>query len=203
MFWGCYSVSSNVLRFKTLNSLAAPGTSAAGQGVRTTEEEAELQKLSNALFVGFAVVGYHLPDRTPSAQVLSYHPGMPEKPMPQSMRAGQIQWWGVPNFFTRLLVGIDGRILGDIQNSGKWTGTTEELAQLAQAYSLIPQGILPIRDAVDYVHSCIYSTIKAIKFSGVPQVCGGPIEIAVITSDRKFRWVRHKPWDAAIVDGAI
>ena len=58
-----------------------------------------------------------------------------------------------------------------------------------------------MRDAIDYVHSAIYCTIKAVKFSTMAQVCGGPIEIAVITSDRLFRWVRHKPWHAAIVDG--
>jgi hypothetical protein len=31
--------------------------------------------------------------------------------------------------------------------------------------------------------------------------CGGPIEIAVITTDRRFRWVRHKDWDVAIAEG--
>jgi hypothetical protein len=30
------------------------------------------------------------------------------------------------------------------------------------------------------------------------KTCGGPIEVAVITSDREFRWVRHKGWDVAI-----
>jgi hypothetical protein len=60
--------------------------------------------------------------------------------------------------------------------------------------------MLPIRDAIDFVHSSIYSTIKALKFSQFPQVCGGPIEIAVITSDRPFRWVRHKRFDAAITE---
>lgn len=60
-----------------------------------------------------------------------------------------------------------------------------------------------MRDAVDYVHSCIYCTIKAMKFSNLSQVCGGPIEVAVITADRRFRWVRHKSWDAAIADGAM
>ena len=42
---------------------------------------------------------------------------------------------------------------------------------------------------------------KAMKFSDLPQICGGPIEIAVITSDRRFRWVKHKTWDAAIMEG--
>lgn len=53
---------------------------------------------------------------------------------------------------------------------------------------------LPIREAIDFVHACIASTIKAMKFSSLAQICGGPIEIAVITSDRRFRWVRHKKW---------
>lgn len=72
---------------------------------------------------------------------------------------------------------------------------------LIEAHGLQPRAKLPMRDAIDYVHSAIYCTIKAMKFSMGPQVCGGPIEIGVITSDRRFRWVRHKPWDAAIEDG--
>ncbi len=60
---------------------------------------------------------------------------------------------------------------------------------------------LPIRDAIDFVHACIQSTIKAHKFSNLSQICGGPIEIAVIRTDRRFRWVRHKNWDAAIMEG--
>lgn len=55
-----------------------------------------------------------------------------------------------------------------------------------------------LRDAIDFAHACIYSTIKGMKFSNFFQVCGGPIELAVISTDRKFRWVRHKAWDAAI-----
>ena len=55
---------------------------------------------------------------------------------------------------------------------------------------------------IDFVHACIASTIKAMKFSNLAQICGGPIEIAVITTDRRFRWVRHKEWDAAISEGA-
>jgi hypothetical protein len=36
------------------------------------------------------------------------------------------------------------------------------------------------------------STIKAMKFSNFPQTCGGPIEIAVISSDRRFRWCQRR-----------
>ncbi len=46
-------------------------------------------------------------------------------------------------------------------------------------------------------------TIKTMKFSHMAPVCGGPVEIAVVTTDRKFRWVRHKKFDAAIGEGGL
>ncbi|HVC94682.1 MAG TPA: hypothetical protein VND64_13365 [Pirellulales bacterium] len=36
-----------------------------------------------------------------------------------------------------------------------------------------------------------------MKFSQFRPYCGGPIEIGVISSDRKFRWVTHKEFDIA------
>ena len=111
-------------------------------------------------------------------------------------------FWGAPNMIKRLLFGADENLLPNIMTSGKWTGTPQELKQLIDQFSL-NHPILPIRDAIDFVYTCIYSTIKAMKFSNFSQICGGPIEIAVITTDRKFRWVRHKQWDAAITEGAI
>jgi 20S proteasome alpha/beta subunit len=100
----------------------------------------------------------------------------------------------------RLIHGFDFGLRQSILNSGKWTGTQQELDEiLFQQFLAHPT--LPVREAIDFVHSCIYSTIKALKFSNFSQICGGPIEIGVITTDRKFRWVRHKRWDAAIAEG--
>jgi len=87
-------------------------------------------------------------------------------------------------------------------SSGKWNGSRVDLDAIIAKFAL-QHAILPIRDAIDFVHSCIHSTIKALKFSQLSQSCGGPIEIAVITMDRTFRWVRHKQFDAAIMDGAL
>jgi hypothetical protein len=89
---------------------------------------------------------------------------------------------------------------GAIVNSGKWRGTDAELQAILEKFAF-GHALLPVRDAIDFVHACIYSTIKGLKFSNFPQICGGPIEIAVITTDRRFRWVRHKNWDAAITEG--
>ena len=58
------------------------------------------------------------------------------------------------------------------------------------------RSVLP--EAIDWVHTVIYTTIKAMKFSHYVPICGGPIEIALISSDRKFRWVRHKRFDEAL-----
>ncbi len=63
--------------------------------------------------------------------------------------------------------------------------------------------LLPIREAIDWVHASIYTTFKTMKFSHMAPVCGGAIEIAVATTDRKFRWVRHKEFDAAIGEGGL
>jgi len=40
--------------------------------------------------------------------------------------------------------------------------------------------------------------MEAMKSAHLAPVCGGPIEIAVITTDRPFRWVRHKLLGEAI-----
>jgi hypothetical protein len=100
----------------------------------------------------------------------------------------------------RLTGGFDRAIRDSIVASPFWTGTEGDYNALMLQHAL-QHDSLPIRDAVDFVHTCIHSTIKSLKFSRYSQTCGGPIEIAVITSDRNFRWVLHKDWDAAITEG--
>jgi hypothetical protein len=98
------------------------------------------------------------------------------------------------------MFGCDDELKATLIKSGKWTGTPAELDALLQQHHLLTP-LLPIRDALDFVHGCIASTIKALKFSAFAQTCGGPIELAVITTDRHFRWVRQ--WDAAINEGNL
>jgi hypothetical protein len=121
-------------------------------------------------------------------------------PTPDSIQFGKYRFWGVPDVIQRLYQGFDKDLPATVVASGKWTGTLGELDTVLSRFK-VEHPAIPIRDAVDFVHSSIYITIKTLKFSLATQVCGGPIEIAVITTDRAFRWVRHKPWDAAITDG--
>lgn len=165
---------------------------------RTEEEERELQQLRFSLFVGFVLGGYVLPDRSPAAFEIAVDP-LAGKPTPMRIDHTAV-FRGAPNIIQRLLFGCDDEFESSILRSPHWKGTAEDFADLRRQHTL-SHPLLPIRDAVDFVHTCILSTIKAFKFSNWSQICGGPIELAVITTDRKFRWVRHKQWDSAISDG--
>ncbi len=59
-------------------------------------------------------------------------------------------------------------------------------------------GDLPLREAIDFVHAYLHVTVKAFKFRVGPPPCGGPLEVAYISTDRPFRWAKHKPFDSAI-----
>jgi len=103
-----------------------------------------------------------------------------------------------PSLVSRILYGIDPDLLDAILASPHWKGGPDDLIKLVQPFLLGQPPMLPLRDAIDWIYSCIQSTIKGVKFSPWAPMCGGPVEIAVVTSDRPFRWVRHKTLDAAV-----
>jgi hypothetical protein len=152
------------------------------------------------LSLGFCIGGFVLPDRTPSAVTIQFDPAINQGTPTVAPVGSSAQFWGAPKIFQRLIKGHDPELSKEILASGKWSGWPTELDAILQKLELSHM-MLPIRDAVDFVHVCICTTIKAMKFSVMSQTCGGPIELATITTDRKFRWVRHKNWDSAILDG--
>jgi hypothetical protein len=164
---------------------------------RTKDEEKRFQELKGALSVGFCIAGSAQPQRAPMAYAVIFQPTDTAPPTASPLAPGQFSFWGAPNMIERLIWGRDSQLRVDIKASGKWGGTDPELDVLLNKHFLA-HGPLPIRDAIDFVHACIYSTIKGIKFSNLPQTCGGPIELAVITTDRNFRWVKHKSFDEAV-----
>jgi hypothetical protein len=178
---------------KAYDPLATPPDPTA----RTKAEEDEFKQLKRGYVLGFYIGGYVLPKRTPEAFSISFDPLL-GKPSPTPVTSWNFA--GAPNMIKRLISGCDDEFKADILKSGQWNGTDKDLDALLLKYQLSAP-FLPIRDAIDFVHSCVASTIKALKFSNLAQTCGGPIEIAVITTDRPFRWVRHKSWDAAINEG--
>jgi hypothetical protein len=202
-FWKAYAaaMSAEIAQCDALSKMFPfdPLDTPPKQNSRTKDQEAAYLKLRGALRVGFCLGGYVLPDRIPFAYQTLFDP-LDGVPTPSQIPIGKHRFWGVPNMSARLLNGFDDNLRKAVLNSGKWSGTPEELDNILKKQSLIHPPA-PMRDAVDFTYSCILSTIKALKFSEFAQTCGGPIEIAVITVDRPFRWVRHKPWDAAITEG--
>ena len=197
-FGHAYRNSAFVRRFRELAAKPPLGALPATRPpvARTAAEEYEFEELSNSLTVGFCIGGY-VKNREPVAFEIVFRPNRPE---PVLDRIENHRTFAVSNFSERLLYGIEENTFQKILNSGKWTGDAYELIGVFSDGFLNPKA-LPIREAIDFVHFCVSSTIKALKFSGLPQTCGGPIEIAVITTDRKFRWVSHKPWHSAITEG--
>ena len=198
-FWTAYTTSM-VVEIQRCKDLAAkPPYGQGTQQDRTEDEEREFRFLSDSLGVGFCIGGYLPSVRNPEAFAMLFHP-LTDKPVPTPLPRHDACVWGVPNIAKRLILGADERLVPDVMNSGHWSGTEADLWAILNKYTL-RHPPLPMRDAIDFVHMCIFSTIKALKFSPYSQTCGGPIEIAVITADRHFRWVMHKSWDSAITDG--
>lgn len=202
-FWVAYTseLATVLARVKALDTKPPHDKVNPNPANRTEDEEGEYRQLEMGLRVGFCVGGYMTPDRTPAAYVIGFEPLKP-KPTAAALGMHQAGFWGAPNMVLRLIFGADPQLKADILGSPFWTGTDVDLDAIFAQHQ-IQHLALPIRDAIDYVNAYIFSTIKAFKFSQMSQICGGPIELAVIRTDRPFEWVRHKAWDAALNEGAI
>lgn len=168
---------------------------------RTDQEQSELEFWKGTLSVGFCLGGRWGRSRRVEAWQVIFDPLLNSGPVPTCLPSGTPVYWGCPNLIERVTFGIDGILFRGILESGKWGGTPEELWDLVKGGVLSPPSELPIREAIDLVHAEIYTTIKAMKFSHLAPICGGPIEIAVVTTDRPFRWVCHKRLSRAIAEG--
>jgi hypothetical protein len=203
-FWAAYSMiaASDIALCKSLDGKLPydPAASPPDPMARTDAEEKDYRQLRFGLVAGFCVAGHVSADRLPAAYEVVFDP-LRDQPTPVALPIGSVRCWGTPKIFDRLINAADTDVKQSILQSGKWNGTEPELSALISQHAL-SHPTLPIRDAIDFVHACISSTIKALKFSRYSQTCGGPIEIAVITTDRVFRWVRHKDWDVAIDEGS-
>lgn len=188
-FWGEYSTRQQPQIQRLRHLVSSP--------VLTDAEQKEREGLLLNLSGGFCLGGTLLHDRTPAAVEIAYHPLQPA-PSLRPLAFGETGFWGVRNLIWRMLLGIDPDLYTAVLASGRWSGTPADLSNLVNQGRLVLPGILPLRDAIDWIYASVYSTIKAMKFSQLAPVCGGPVEVAVITTDRPFRWVCHKGLDAAV-----
>lgn len=176
----------------------APLIASAKQLVAGGKNPEQAEALVRNLSVGFCIGGRWQTSRKPQAFVLEFNPLAPTGPVPVPIGMGALMFWGVPNLVYRLALGVDPDLVKALLLSGKWSGTPQELLGLLQQKALRLPNIMPLRDGIELMHAMIYATCKTLKFSHLPPSCGGPVEIALITTDRPFRWVKHKPFDIAL-----
>ena len=157
----------------------------------------ELNQMNHVLSAGFCIAGYSERDRIPHAYSIEIDPSL--RSQPTAVKIQKLQHFGNDEVVSRIIGVFSDEIISAIKESGYWTGDQKDIEQVLATLKL-ERPDMTMRDAIDFVHFTIYSTIKATKFSVRDKDCGGPIELAVITTDRKFRWVNHKTWDSAISD---
>jgi hypothetical protein len=146
--------------------------------------------------VSVCIGGWCRPDRVPTVARIEIGKSNVTAPEPVVLSPGLHAWeFDLPA--RRLIQGIDPRIRQRLLASGSWTGTPEALDEILQSFETKVDRV-PMRDAIDLVHMVIHTSIRLERYMSAMGTCGGPIELAVITSDKPLRWVRHKPLDAAV-----
>jgi 20S proteasome alpha/beta subunit len=110
-------------------------------------------------------------------------------------------WIGQGDVITRIILGFDGRIVNTnfVKEALGRIGEQEVQKQLQGMEYNIQWGTMTLQDAVDFATLLIHTTSAIQRFSDginadpgdMPGV-GGPIDVAVITPDRGFVWVKKK-----------
>jgi 20S proteasome alpha/beta subunit len=116
-------------------------------------------------------------------------------------------WIGQIDVTSRIVLGWDGRmlILPFVQEAIKNLGEEEVVKQLRGLEYQISWGTMTLQDAIDFCSLAIRTTSAIQRFSDgivmdpgdIPGV-GGEIDIAVITRDKGFIWVKKKN---IVIDG--
>ena len=103
-------------------------------------------------------------------------------------------WYGFTDAIVRLHHGRDDRLADVLAKHGMDTDTIpkvlEEISQQFQ-YS-VPFAGMPLQDAVDYSIYVVGVVVGRYRFAIGPELCGGPIDVATITRQEGFVWIKKK-----------
>jgi hypothetical protein len=167
-----------------------------------------VQKVPSATGIplGYFVAGADSSTHEPGCKVVTFEGTA--APKIKNLAVGEAIFQGVPNFFTRVFWGFDPdgiTILKTLlrtklnlqpdQFDSSFDGAYKQARELTALRGVQD---IPIREAIDFLYSLLHVTVKALKFRGGPPICGGPIEVGFITTDRPFRWARHKDFTSAV-----
>ena len=101
-------------------------------------------------------------------------------------------WFGLTDAIVRLHWGRDDRAVGILAE--RFGASIEEVRKLLEPlqYPVIFDG-MPLQDAIDYAVYLVNVAIGRFRFSVGAPLCGGEIDVAVITPNT-FTWVQRKSW---------
>lgn len=151
--------------------------------------------------ISVLIAGYDL-DGSHKAYICNI-PGKIEKKRDNAEKGKEFgaSWIGQTDVVSRIVLGFDGRIgnIKFINEAAKQYGREEISKQIRNLEYVIQWGTMTLQDAIDFCRLMIQTTSAIQRYSDgiaadpgdMPGV-GGPIDIAVITPDKGFVWVKKK-----------
>jgi hypothetical protein len=122
--------------------------------------------------------------------------GIPGQPTPVEHSANEfgLTWGGQREIVDRIIQGYDVQLLPIAQGAlNLQPAQTQQLAQaLAPLQMALPLQAMPLQDCVDLAIFFIRTTIAAQSLTVGLRGCGGPIDVAIITSRDNLQFVQRK-----------
>lgn len=102
-------------------------------------------------------------------------------------------WFGQTDALTRLIKGYDPVSLNELVKRGVDANIVEKWTQDNLSELLLVFNGMPLQDAIDFAEYAVQVVIGRWRFGPGAPLCGGEIDIAVITP-RGFQWAHRKQW---------
>ncbi len=115
-------------------------------------------------------------------------------PRPDGAQNFGAGWHGLTDSLVRFHWGRDDRLLEVMERHGVDQRTADAIQQtMAQEWQdPVPFDGMPLQDAIDYAMFMVSIAVGRHRFVAGPELCGGPIDVAAITRQDGFFWVRRK-----------
>jgi hypothetical protein len=128
---------------------------------------------------------YQFPDSTDWQEV---RPNLPD-----GRPSFGANWYGLTDALTRLFLGYDQGALNELVNRGADAAVVQRwVNDGVAALPLVFDG-MPLQDAIDFAEYSARVVIGRFRFAQGPPLCGGEVDVAVMTPDT-FRWAQKKRW---------
>lgn len=102
-------------------------------------------------------------------------------------------WFGQTDAISRLIHGYDNNLILEMINRGLDKTVIDQILSSHRFQYPIVFNAMPLQDSIDLAVYLVQLTIGRFRFVAGAPVCGGEIDVAVITPG-KFDWSHRKQW---------